>query len=99
MFKGQYTGEGNVNLDRGICYYLFPLGESHFYVSKFNSVNAHVGAYRQSLFTVTEHLEDVPDMDTSIPLKSNIETNNVDMNIKKEIEDHQSKKWEQISFF
>ncbi|KRT87078.1 MULTISPECIES: hypothetical protein [Bacillus] len=99
MFKGKYTGEGNVNLDQGVCYYLFPLGESHYYVSKFNSVNAHVGAYRQSLFTVTEHLEDVPDTNTDIPLNSNIETNKVDMNIKEELEDLPPEKWEQISLF
>lgn len=38
----------------GQKYYLFPNGPNHFYVSKFNSKDAHFGCYRSNYFEIAE---------------------------------------------
>ncbi|MEC3796969.1 hypothetical protein ABEY46_19410 [Bacillus velezensis] len=52
--KGECLSADITPLEKGKEYFLFPLGESHFYVSKFNNVNAHCGAYQKKLFRITD---------------------------------------------
>lgn len=99
MLKGKYTGEGNLNLDREKTYFLFPLGESHYYVSKFNNINAHQGAFRQCLFTVSECSDDVKEAVPLEDLKQKKEANIDEKNVENECIDLPPERWQQISLF
>ncbi|MCY8420268.1 hypothetical protein [Bacillus inaquosorum] len=52
--KGKCLSSDITPLDKGREYFLFPLGDSHYYVSKFDSVNAHCGAYEKKHFQVID---------------------------------------------
>lgn len=52
--KGKCLSSDITPLDKGREYFLFPLGDSHYYVSKFDSVNAHCGAYEKKHFKVID---------------------------------------------
>ncbi|MCC9024398.1 hypothetical protein [Bacillus nakamurai] len=50
--KGECLSADITPLEKGREYFLFPLGESHYYV--FNNVSAHCGAYQKKLFQITD---------------------------------------------
>lgn len=52
MIKGICDTDKYSPLEKGQEYYLFPCGEYHYYVSKFNSPTAHYGVYEKKNFTV-----------------------------------------------
>ena len=54
--KGKCLTSHITPLERGREYFLFPLGDSHYYVSKFDNQNAHCGVYQKEHFEVTESL-------------------------------------------
>lgn len=47
MIKGICDTDKYTPLEKGQEYYLFPCGEYHYYVSKFNSPTAHYGVYEK----------------------------------------------------
>lgn len=53
MIQGVFVGneeEHGQGLEKGKKYFLFPNGESHYYVSKFPNPNAHRGCFQAILF-------------------------------------------------
>lgn len=71
MLKGICSDAGQTNvLIQGTTYFLFPAGPSHFYVSKFPSINSHRGCFRKSLFDDLE--EFIPESEENAPLELNL---------------------------
>ncbi|WP_277714218.1 hypothetical protein [Bacillus atrophaeus] len=59
--KGECLSADLASLEKGREYFLFPLGESHYYVSKFDNINSHRGAYQKEYFRISaEEVEDEP---------------------------------------
>lgn len=41
-------------LEKGVEYFLFPLGSAHYYVSKFDSPGSHYGAFEARHFLIKQ---------------------------------------------
>lgn len=59
MIRGVYKGSANsIVLQPGQKYYLFPHGNTHYYVSRFPNEGAHTGCFSKELFDVIEDEEE-----------------------------------------
>ncbi|ADC52155.1 MULTISPECIES: hypothetical protein [Alkalihalophilus] len=57
--------EGSLQLIEGKEYFIFPHGDDHVYVSKFDNKSSHFGAYRKELFKVTDRKDTTASYPTS----------------------------------
>ncbi|MDY0395404.1 hypothetical protein ACFSMW_13425 [Virgibacillus halophilus] len=55
-------------LQEGTEYYVFPHGASAFYVSKFNSSQAHSGVFQRIRFEITEEEKSADEMSHPVQL-------------------------------
>lgn len=65
-------------LEAGRVYYLFPVGPSHFYVSKFNKKEAHCGAFHAERFQILEDEKKAQDWPPEPPEREiNLDNNKI----------------------